>query len=224
VRQRAAELGDEGRYRLMREQDDVGRRDVVGDHHERLAAVAALRQGLLALGQDAQDARADVLDVVAARAQVRVRHLLEHLDQRVARLAQRGLGVDVMLADVGDGRFGDRAVVHHQDMGVDEGGDVAGRAGRDLLAHLAQLLLGTRVRAGEAGDLVLDLAGLESVFRRIRVAGVHLLHARDGDTAADADAGEMRHAGVSFLHRTCAQSGSAARQAPAPRRRLRPPV
>ncbi len=40
MRQRTAVLGDEGRHLLLRQQDDVGRGDVVGNDDEGFAAVA----------------------------------------------------------------------------------------------------------------------------------------------------------------------------------------
>ncbi len=187
MRQRPAILGDERGDMLLREQDDVGRCDVVGDGHERLG-VSLLRQLALRLEQHAQDPRTDVFDIVLARAQISIVHLLEHCDQRIACLAQRRLGVNLLAADVRDRGVGDRAIVEHQEVRVDKHGDVARRAGRDLLAHLAQLLARALLRANEADDLAFDLVGRQRTLGDIEIARMQLLHAGDGDAARDADA------------------------------------
>src|SRR5690606_31031806 len=109
---------------------------------------------------------------------------------------QRRLGVDAVVADMPDGRIRDGAVVHHQDVRVDERGDVAGRAFGNARAHFAQLLLGAAVRAEEAHDFALDVGRCQRVFGNVQLAAVHLLHVRDGDAARNADAGQPQTHGT----------------------------
>ena len=189
MRQRAAEFGDERHHRLLRQQNDVGRRDVVADDDGRFAArVEFLIGRLVVFQQAAQDAAAHVHHIVFARAQVGIVHLIKHRHQRIAAAGQRGLGVALLLADGGDRGFRDRAVVEHQQVRVDERGDLPRGARGNLRAHRAQLVLGASLRAVEARDLVLDLGGGDRVIRDFQIAAVQPLGAAQGNAARDANA------------------------------------
>ena len=124
-----------------------------------------------------------MLDVVAPGFQVGVVHLIEHCDQGVALAYQCDLGVAALLADAGDHRIGERAVLDHQQMGVDEGRDFGRRSGRNLRPDLTQLFLGPALGAVEAGDLVINLRCRNAAFRDFQIGALHLLHAADGHAA-----------------------------------------
>src|SRR3546814_12936283 len=67
-----------------------------------------------------------------------------------------------------------RSVVEHENVRVDERGDVARRPGRDFLAHFTQLFMRSALCTDEAHDFTFDIAGLDRMFGDIDVAGMQL--------------------------------------------------
>ena len=133
--------------------------------------------------QIAEDTVDHVVDVVLARAQVGVFHLLEHRDQRVALQLDRPFGVDEVVADDTRRLVVEGRVIKHQHVGVDEGHDLGRCAARDMGADLAQVMLGQAHRCVQPRDLTLDLAQLEVIFGDVELITLNDVHAANGDTA-----------------------------------------
>ena len=204
VRQRSAVFGNERHHVLLAQQNDVGGRDVIGDDDRGLGGTTAGRQLPVAFHQHPQDAVGDVFDVVAAGLQIGVIHLVEDRDQCITLVDQRLLGVAALVTDHVDHRVVQRTVVDHQQMRVYEGRDLGWRPGRNLRAHLAELLAGALLGPVKAGDLMADLIIGQLIFGHLQIGAVHALDLADGHAAGYAYAGQPQAHGEEAI--PCAPS------------------
>ena len=188
VRHGAAEFGDEPGDPLVAHQDGVGGGQVLGQYDPALEGQVMGLFSRVAAQQCLLDLLHHVVHVVLAGAQVGVVHGIEHPHQLVAAHLQGPFGAAVQLPDQLDGTLGDGRVLQHQQMGVDESGDVGGGVGRDLPAHLVQMLVRCPHRLAKAFGLLLDL-----VLRDLHRDDLHLapqqhMGLADGDLARYPDA------------------------------------
>ncbi len=132
----------------------VGGRQIVRDDDR---ARRRYGGGLVLAEQVAQDAIADEVDVGAALAEVvffdRVEDGLDLFD----RLAQRPLGVDLVLADAAARGLDHVLVVQHEQVRVEDQEVVLAFALGQLALDALELLAGHAQRFVEAADLGLDL-------------------------------------------------------------------
>ena len=187
MRIRAAELGHEPHDALMLHEHGVGRGQIVGvddpaggSAWRRLLPAPALQVDLHPVD--------DMLDVVLARAQVRVVHRVEDGGQRIALQLEGPLRIASRLADIGDGRLRDGLVFEHQQVGVDERGDLLRRPLGDPGLHRAELEARGIDRPPEPRDLGFDLRRIQRAFGDLRPATVHRVHPPDRDALGGADA------------------------------------
>jgi hypothetical protein len=132
-------LDDEGRHAALTQQDGIRGGQVLGDDDPPADVHLRQRRHVGVSAEKLLDLPHDVVDVIAPRAQIGVFHLVEDLDQCVALRFQGPAGVDGSLADHLARRVDQRRVGHHQQVCVDELGDVLRRAGGNLLAHPLQV-------------------------------------------------------------------------------------
>jgi hypothetical protein len=162
VRHRAAELGDEAGDAALAHQDGVGGGQV-GSEYDPSAQVG--RGLLVLLEQDLLHPVDDVIEVVLAGPQVGVVHRLEDADQGIPALLQGPLGAAALLDDQVLGRVEECPVLEHQQVGVDELGDVLRGVGGNALAGLQQLPSGLGDGRVQPVDLLVDLGGLDEALR-----------------------------------------------------------
>ncbi len=163
VRQRAAILGDKRQHALMLHQDGIRRGQVIGHHDpsfqpgsHQLGIDGIVEIGRVLGQQNPLDPPHDVVNILLAGAQVGIVHVIEHLRQRIALDFQRPFGIAVVGADQPYRRLGEGGVLQHQQMGVDEGGDIARRRGWNSHPDIPQLLPGYGQAIQEPLDFILD--------------------------------------------------------------------
>ena len=164
---RAPEFGHEPRDALMLHEHGVGRGQIVGVDDPSGGGMGRRRllpAPILEMNLHAVD---DVLDVVLARAQIRVVHRVEDRDEGVAFELERPFRIASHLADVVDRRFRDGLVFEHQQMGVDERGDLLRRPLGDPRLHRVELDTSGVHRLLEPLDLRLDPRWIQQAFGRL---------------------------------------------------------
>ena len=186
VRGGPAVLGHEGRDPVVLHDHGVGRGQIVGDDDVsgEPAVGDLVAQGPLVL-EDALDAVDHVVHVVLAGAEVGVVHLLEYRDQGVALQPQGPFGVATALADEARRLLAQRRVFQHQDVGIDEGRDVGGRAPRDVPADGAQLLARQHRGLVEAPHLVFHELPRDAVLADLELVPNQDMRLTDGDPPGD---------------------------------------
>ena len=203
MRVAAADVGDEAGEHALLELQHVGRRQVVGDDHQRHVDAVVQQQVLLGPAPArrrlrrgrgdpfhvAQDALGHLLQVRLALAQVLVLHLVELARQHFELRRQRPLGVVEAVGDPVLDAADQFLVLQQHQVHVQQGGELVRRL---LRAHLGDGvlqpvdLLHHGVAAGaHPVDLGGDLARLDEVMRHVDAAGRHEDGAPDGDAAGD---------------------------------------
>ena len=173
------------------------RRQLVGDQHRRLVELAQqVARRLEPLAQVHLEPADQVGDVAAPLPQVRIGHLVEHRAELVEHLLHRPLRVDALLAHDLDGSRDDHRVVEHQQLRVEQRGDVGSAPPRHVRADVRQLLPRAAPALLQARQLVLDAARRDLVAKHLRPLNQNDRAPRD-DARGDADAGQASHAGSS---------------------------
>ena len=186
VRGGAAEVGREAEDAVLAERGGLGGGEVVGDQHARLAQLLQVHGGVA--DQVAQDAAGDVLHVGCALAQVVVLHPHQGLGIAVGHEAQHGLDVLAQVVKLAHDLLDEGAVVHHQQVGVEDAGILLADGRADLALDLVDLAPGGDERILEAGDLAGNVRLGEVALHRAVVLGLEHEDPSDGDAGGDPDA------------------------------------
>ena len=168
---------------LMLQQHGLGGGQVIGQydsvHRLPVAAIAVI---LVPVEQDAQDAIDDVIDIVAAGAQVRVVHLLEHIDDRIALQLESPLGVAAEFTDQFNRCRHQGGIVEHQQVRVDKRRYIDAGLRRNALADRFELTASEFHGGKETGDFAFQQVSGYGAFRHFD-AVTHEVGLADGNAA-----------------------------------------
>ena len=185
----AAQLGGETGHAVWVEQRDIGRGQVVGDHH---GAVGQVGEGAVRrTGQVADQPLRDLAHVVDAARQIGIVHAGEGLGDGGELGADRRLGIDPLRGDAVARAAHQARAGKHFDVRVEQVSEflAGGRGQAARLAAEAGDLFPRRVHRGrEAVLLGANGARGDAVFRHLDRAGFDHVRRADGDAARHADA------------------------------------
>ena len=136
------------------------RRQLVGDQHRGLLHVLqeVARCRHVVPEVHAQAAH-QIRDVSFTLAEIRVRHLVEHGAELLENLVERPLGVDALLANELGGAGHQHRIVEHQQLRVEQGGQLGAPAPQQPRSDVDQLLAGARAAGVEPRQLLRDARG-----------------------------------------------------------------
>ncbi len=184
MRQGAAVFGDKRGQALLVQQNDIRRRGFPRNQNAEFAAAGLpCLQWAVLVQQRPENSRDHVVDIVPARFQVAVFHLIEHPTEAVPLHLQRPFGIAVALAYQADDTLGDGAIGHHQKVGIYEGGNLRRCIFGNAVADLFQLLARALERPLESRYFLRHLPRIDCVFGNVQVRAGHLVHAPDDDAA-----------------------------------------
>ena len=173
-------------------QRGIGRAQLLGDDHRALGEVGESLERYC--HERAQQAAADVADVLHPGREVFVLHLGEGLGDLGQLLGHRGLGVDGVVGDALVDAAHEARIGQHQGVRVEQVAELLGGAagqGQGLASQLFDLFAGARHGVDEAFALGLDGARRDGVLGHLEGAWLDDVGRADGDAGGDADAIEI---------------------------------
>ena len=133
---------------------DHGRRQLVGDEHAgRIEVLQEIARAPLLAAQVHAQAPRHVVEVALALVQVRILDVVEHRGDLVERALHGPLRVDTLGGDQIRGAADQHRIVEHQQLRVEDGGEIGALQLRDARANLLQLLARALARALECRQL-----------------------------------------------------------------------